>query len=47
MSYCVKLLGLEKFYLIYKLLMFRRNVKVKFLGVGMLIFCFGFLIGIV
>lgn len=41
LSHYAKSLEPEQFYLIYKLFMPRRNVEIKFLGAGMLIFCFG------
>lgn len=41
LSHYGKPLAQEQFYLIYKLFMPRRNVEIKFLGVRMLICCFG------
>ena len=40
-SHYAKLLGPEQFYLTYKSFMPRRNMEIKFLGAGMLIFYFG------
>lgn len=41
MGHYAKSLRLEQFYLTDRLFMPRRNMEIKFLGVGVLIFCFG------
>ena len=41
MSHYAKSLGPERFYLTYKSFMPKRNMEIKFLGAGMLIFYFG------